>query len=201
MTSQQEASRDEWRTLCQALERAQGEELSQNCRDKYQFAKSYLVFGRDVEATIADVRQRAMHGKYGFFCDRGINAEAMTPRLAERMLRDWKHAIETKREQTALVFHGKFGQSIGEYVNIAPHEVDKAAKMNAAVSLIDSDAVIELASLPLLQAGGAAHLASSDVEAIVQAELKDIAQMKGELSRLRADVDRILAHLGLESDE
>ena len=201
LTPEQQACREEWRTLCQVLERAQGEELNQNCRDKYQFAKTYIAFGRDVEATIADVRQRAQHGKYSFFSDRGINAAHLTPSLADRLLRDWQHAIESKREQAALVFHSKFGQPIKEYVDIAPHEVDKAAKMNAAVSLIDSDAVIELASLPLLQAGGAAHLASSDVEAIVQAELKGIAQMQGELSRLRADVDRILAHLGLESDE
>jgi hypothetical protein len=201
LTPEQQACREEWRALCQALERAQGEELNQNCRDKYQFAKTYLVFGRDVEAMIADVRQRAQHGKYAFFGDRGINVAHLTPALADRLLSDWRHTIESKREQAALVFHSKFGQPISEYVDIASHEVDKAAKMNAAKSLIESDAVIELASLPMLQAGGGTHLASSDVEAIVRAELKDLTQMKGDLSRLRADVDRILAHLGMKSDE
>ncbi|MCH8921893.1 MAG: hypothetical protein IIA67_01955 [Planctomycetes bacterium] len=200
LTPQQQACREEWRALCQALERAQGEQLNQNCGDKYQFAATYLAFGRDLEATIADVRQRAHHGKYAFFSDRGINAAQMTPSLADRMLRDWQHAVESKREQAALVFHSKFGQPIGEYVNLAPHEVDKAAKMNAARSLIDSDAIIELAALPLRPAGGA-QLTSSDVTAIVQAELTDLAQMQAELLQLKADVERILDHLGLKSDK
>ena len=190
LTPQQQACREEWRALCQALERGQVEELIESCRDKYQFAKTYLVFGRDFEATVADVRQRAKHGKYAFFSDRGINAAHMTPSLAERMLRDWQHAVESKREQAALVFHSKFGCPISEYTEIAPHEVNKATKMNAAKSLVDSDAVIELAALPTAPVeDGGAHVTSSE-----------LAQLKLELSRLKADVDRILAHLGLESD-
>ena len=118
------------------------------------------------------------------------------------MLRDWKHAVTAKREQAALVFHSRFGQSIKEYVDIAPHEVDKAAKMAATKSLVDADAVLEMASLPTAPAAEqGSQLTTADVKSVVQSELKDVASLKADMSRLRSDVDRILAHLELERDE
>jgi hypothetical protein len=85
-TTDQEAVLQEWKHLCQTLERAQGDHLVAICRDKYQYAKTYLVYGREVDQVSVEVRQAAKQGSYQFFADRGIAVRHLSPLLADVML-------------------------------------------------------------------------------------------------------------------
>ena len=197
LTPEQEAVCREWREICQTLERAQGEDLNQNCRDAFQFAKSYQAFGRDLPATITDVRQRVANGNYSFFADRGIFASCLSPSVAERMLRDWQQAVEIKKQHAAFVFHNKFGKSIDEFIGDGYQAVANTTKMAGAKSLVETDAVIMLGTLPKHPPPGP-QVTHENVVEIVRAELEELSHLKSAIERLRADVDKILSRL--ESD-
>src|SRR5690349_7614447 len=47
---EQEALRSEWRNLCFALERLQADALLANCRDKFEFAKTFARYGAGFDA-------------------------------------------------------------------------------------------------------------------------------------------------------
>jgi hypothetical protein len=172
LTPEQTAGREEFRHLCFTLERAQGENLIQNCRDKFQFAKSYLVYGRDLEQIVAELKQSAAHGEYAFFTERGVAREIMTPALAEVMLKDWKGAIASKKATVAEMFRKRYGEEIDEFIS-TPHN---SSRLIMASSFDEADAI-----------AGLAELTNNRITAAEFGQVRaDIAQIKTLLDRLGA---------------
>lgn len=141
LTTEQQAVLQEWKHLCFTLERAQGDHLVAVCRDKFQYAKTYLVYGREVDQVSLEVRQSAKQGNYGFFTERGIAARHMTPGIADEMLRVWRTAIVSKRACVAEMFQRRFGEDIEEFIG-TPHN---ASRLVMAVGFDRRDAVLSLA--------------------------------------------------------
>lgn len=160
----------EWKHLCFALEQAQGDHLVATCRDKYQYAKTYLVYGRELDHLCVEVRQSAKQGNYQFFVDRGISARHLTPILADEMLRAWRTAIASKRARVAEMFQRRFGEDIDEFIG-TPHN---ASRLVMAVAFDRRDAVLALADWTQ--------------DKLVAAEL---VQLRADLDILKQEVDRL----------
>jgi len=200
LTPEQVACCDEWRVLCQTLERAQGEELTRNCREKYQFAKTYMVFGCDLESTVEDVRRRASHGNFKFFTERGAPGNLLDVATADRMLRDWRRAVESKQHHAEMIFQSKFGVAITDYTGDGFEAAGRATKMAAAKSLFDNDALLLMVPPTALPVNDSQEYLSGDqISQLVKQELSDIEQIKLEIARMRSDVDRILTKLDLDA--
>ena len=201
LTPQQEACCREWRDLCQALERAQGEDLNQNCRDKYQFAKTYMVFGRDLAATIDDVRARLAQGNASFFTERGAFCDEITAEMAELMLRDWSDAVAAKKQHAAFVFHNKFGRQIDDFVGTNYQALVNTTKMASARPLFASDAIVLMSELPKAAPDPEpVPLGREQVVAVLADELNQLAAVRDEVAQLRADMQRVLKKLGIERE-
>jgi len=132
--------RGEWRNLCFTIERFQADGLIAGCHDKYQIAKTYQNYGRDLEQRIADVQQSAQRGNYTFFTDRGIPANVLTPPLVRRMLNDWRGAIASKKTRVAEAFEVRYGEEIGVFLATAQN----APRLENAHTVDEDDAVMQL---------------------------------------------------------
>jgi hypothetical protein len=69
----QRQSQTKWRRLCETLETAQAVDLIRNCKDKYQFVKTYRTYGDSFHHVSTGLRASARLGQYGFFCERGLH--------------------------------------------------------------------------------------------------------------------------------
>jgi hypothetical protein len=174
LTSDQESVLQEWRHLCLTLERVQGEHLVANCRDKYQFAKTYLVYGRELDQVCVEVKQAARQGSFGFFTSRGTSARHMTAELADEMLKAWRVAVASKRAMVADMFMRRFGEDIDEFLG-TPHN---ASRLVVAVGYDKRDAILELADWTQDKLVGA-----------------EIAQLRGDVAMLRREVDELAANV------
>jgi hypothetical protein len=139
-THDQQRSLEEWRNLCFTLERAQAENLIENCPEKFQFAKTYVVYGRDLDKTAAEIAQSASQGNFSFFVWRGIRADIMTPAMAEQMVRDWRGAITSKKVRLAEIFQGRFNEDIEHFI-ATPHH---ASRLIMAKSFDETDAILAM---------------------------------------------------------
>ncbi len=174
LTPDQQNCREEWQHLCLALERAQGDNLVQNCHDKFQYAKTYVIYGRELEQTIAEVKQSAVQGNYQFFTERGISIDHMSPELAVLMMKDWKAAVASKRAFVAEKFQGRFNEDIDQFVG-TPHN---ASRLIMSISFDSSDAILQLA-----------EVTQTRLSAIEIAQLRaDISQIKAQLEQLSLEV-------------
>jgi len=205
LTPQQVAYLQEWRDLCYTLEKAQGDELCHHCHDKFQFAKTFSVFGREFERAADDVRHRVGQGNFSFFSERGIPGDVMTPTLAERMLDDWRHAIDAKRGHLEIVFRSKFGQTIDECLrgeeNAVPLNLAESLERADAVTLLsdfahDKSTPCDLGPLENRVEQIKSQLAYLN-EAVARADPPVVSELTHTVRQLRADVDRILARLDL----
>lgn len=169
----------EWKHLCYTLEQAQGDHLVATCRDKYQFAKTYLVYGRELDQVCVEVRQSAKQGNYQFFVDRGMSARYLTPALADEMLRAWRTAIASKRARLAEMFQRRFGEDIDEFIG-TPHN---ASRLVMAVAFDRRDAIHSLADWTQ--------------DKLLAAE---IVQLRADLDILRQEVERLSRLLATWSD-
>ncbi|MEX2093874.1 MAG: hypothetical protein WD971_14405 [Pirellulales bacterium] len=176
LTPEQDAALEEWRLLCQTLERAQGDHLVQNCREKYQYAKTYMVYGREMDHTAIEVKQASMRGDFSFFTDRGISAHCMTALLADHMMKSWRVSIASKRAFVADMFMKRFGEDIEEFIG-TPHN---ASRLIMAVSFDQRDAILGLAEWTQnkLAAAEIAHL---------RADVTQLRQQIEHLSQLITD--------------
>lgn len=139
----QEALRSEWRNLCFALERLQADALLANCRDKFEFAKSYASYGAGFDALYEDLVRRAAAGDFEFFVDRGMNESLMSVAMVERMLVDWFGAIASKKSRLDEAFSIRFGEDIDEFL-MSP----RYAKQLAAAKTVDTaDALRQMPAL------------------------------------------------------
>jgi len=138
---EQEAALREWKHLCYTLERAQGDHFVAICRDKYQFAKTYLVYGREMDQVGVEVRQAGKQGNFAFFTERGMPGRLMMPALADEMLKAWRIAVASKRARIAEMFQRRFGEDIEEFLG-TPHN---ASRLVMAVGIDQRDAVLALA--------------------------------------------------------
>ena len=178
LSSAQETARQEWRNLCFTLERAQGDNLVRNCKDKYEFAKTYQCFGRNLDQTIDDVQKAASQGNYSFFSERGIASTTMTPSLAIAMLKDFRGAITSKKIMLAAHFRSRYGENIDEFVG-TPHH---GSRLLMAEGVDDADATVQLAQW-------AAGIGTSDQISTLRAEVE---QIKAQLADLTAKVEQLL---------
>lgn len=169
-TREQEAVLQEWRHLCLTLERVQGEHLVANCRDKYQYAKTYLVYGRELDQVCVEVKQAASQGNFDFFVARGTAARHVAFEMVDDMLKSWRVAIASKRAHVADMFMRRFGEDIDEFLG-TPHN---ASRLVVAVGYDNRDAMLELADWTQDRLVGAG-----------------IAQLRGEVSALRREVERL----------
>jgi hypothetical protein len=186
LTADQEVSREEWRNLCFTLERAQGENLVQNCRDKFQFAKTYMVYGRELEQTVAEVKQAADQGNYRFFAERGIRADHLTPELADQMMIDWRGAIASKKAVVADVFQRRFGEDIEQFVG-TPHNASRLIMANRYDA---KDAILGLVEW------GHARPSNADLNLIGS----ELAQLRAQIDELRKTVQNGLAQVNQRLD-
>jgi hypothetical protein len=135
---EQEALRSEWRNLCFALERLQADALLANCRDKFEFAKTFARYGAGFDALYEDLTKRAEAGDFDFFTDRGMNESLMSVALVERMLVDWFGAIASKKSRLDETFSIRYGEDIDEFAANPRH----AAQLAAAKSFDSADAIL-----------------------------------------------------------
>lgn len=170
LTPDQEAALEEWRLLCQTLERAQGDHLVQNCREKYQYAKTYMVYGRELDHTAIEVKQAATRGDYAFFTDRGINVNSMSPLLADHMMKAWRVSVASKRAFVADMFMKRFGEDIEEFIG-TPHN---ASRLIMAVSFDQRDAILGLAEWTQNKLAAA-----------------EIAHLRAEVTQLRQQIEHL----------
>jgi hypothetical protein len=140
---EQESLRSEWRNLCFALERLQADALLANTRDKYEFAKSYAIFGAGFDALYEELTKRAERGDFEFFVDRGMAESLMTFPLVERMLADWFGAIASKKSRLDEAFSIRYGEDIDEFLVNPRH----AAKLAQATALDSADALLKMPPL------------------------------------------------------
>lgn len=185
--TRQGACRAEWRQLCETLETAQGDELCRTCRDKYQFIKTYRVYGRDLERFVANLKKSAAVGQYQFFCDRGVPREVLTPTFVEVLLDDWKSAIDAKRRHVAEVFRFKFNENIESYIVTG----EDSARLSGVESVHASDALHHLT--------GKAQppISFRDVESL-RSEVQDL---KTKLDQLGESLHAEVAELKRRMDE
>lgn len=170
LTAEQEAALEEWRLLCQTLERAQGDHLVQNCREKYQYAKTYMVYGRELDHTAIEVKQAALRGDFSFFTDRGISVHCMTPLLADHMMKAWRVSVASKRAFVADMFMKRFGEDIEEFIG-TPHN---ASRLIMAVSFDQRDAIQGLAAWTQNKLAAA-----------------EISQLRADVSQLRQQIEQL----------
>jgi len=140
LTPAQQSYRAEWRNLCFTVERYQADELINECRDKYQFAKTYQNYGRDIDRTLHELLDQANRGDFSFFTERGVPLAVLTPRLVQRLLKDWKGAIASKKIRVAEAFEVRFGEDIDVFI-ATEHN---AEPLQAAASLDPGDALSQL---------------------------------------------------------
>ncbi len=140
---EQEALRSEWRNLCFALERLQADALLATCHDKFEFAKSYSVYGAGFGALYDELMKRAGAGDFEFFVERGMCESLMSAAMVERMLADWYGAIASKKSRLDETFSIRYGEDIDEFLVNPRH----AARLAAATAADSADALLKL---PLL---------------------------------------------------
>lgn len=135
---EQEAMRSEWRNLCFALERLQADALLANCRDKFEFARTYLVYGAGFDALYEDLVKRAELGDFEFFVERGMNESMMSVSMVERMLVDWFGAIASKKSRLDEAFSIRYGEDVDEFAANPAH----ASHLAATKAIDTADAVL-----------------------------------------------------------
>jgi hypothetical protein len=185
-TQDQERALEEWRNLCFTLERAQAENLIENCPEKFQFAKTYVVYGRDLEKTAAEIGQSASQGNFSFFVWRGIRADIMSPAMAEQMVRDWRGAIASKKIRLAETFQGRFNEDIEHFI-ATPHNASRLIMANA---FDETDAILSMVTW-----NEARH------QAMELAQVRaDLLLIKRQLTELGETVSQRLYELGRRLD-
>jgi hypothetical protein len=103
---------EEWRRLCFVLEGLQATGLLNARPDKYTLARTYVAYQRGFEESVAGLEQAIDRGEFGFFTDRGVPSDIMSPGVARDLLRVWRGAIASKLERVAVAFSGRFGEDI-----------------------------------------------------------------------------------------
>lgn len=167
----QQQCRSEWRQLCETLEAAQGDELCRTCRDKYQFIKTYRVYGRDLERFVIALKKSATVGQYQFFCDRGVPRDVLTPTFVEWLLEDWKSVIDAKRRHVAEVYRFKFNENIDTCIVTG----EDSARLSGAESMHTNDALHHLTGM------AQPAISFRDVESL-RAEIQDLRDKFDQLS-------------------
>ena len=167
---EQKQARREWRQLCHALESAQGDELVQSCRDAWQFARTYQQYGRSYVRIADDARRAASQGNYAFFRQRGVPEEVLSPEFVDKLLRDWKSTIRSKKSRVAEIFSFRFHEPIDSF--LSNHEESK--RLLGAVALHDSDAVDQFS------------LVAEQTET-----RQEIATLRDEVNRLRQELGEL----------
>jgi len=170
LAPEQEAALQEWKHLCYTLERAQGDHLVLNCREKYQYGKTYMVYGREIEQIASEVKHAAAQGNYTFFSERGISTRDMNPALADQMIKVWRGAVASKRATVADMFTKRFGEDIEEFIG-TPHN---ASRLIMAVSFDQRDAILGLAEWTQNKL-----------------TVAEIAQLRADVSHLRQQIEHL----------
>jgi hypothetical protein len=170
LTPEQETALEEWKHLCYTLERAQGDHLVANCREKFQYAKTYLVYGREIDQIAVEIKQAASQGQFTFFSDRGIAVRHLSPTMAEQMIRVWRGAVASKRATVADMFIKRFGEDIEEFIG-TPHN---ASRLIMALSFDQRDAILALAEWTQNKL-----------------TVSEVAQIRSEIIHLRHQVDEL----------
>jgi len=81
-------------------------DLVRNCTNKFQFAKTYRVYRKDLEKTEAMMRERIARGDLG---------PGIAPAVAEEMIRIGRDAVSGKLETCESYFIMKWGEPITNY--------------------------------------------------------------------------------------
>lgn len=171
ISARQQQCRAEWRQLCETLEAAQGDELCRTCRDKYQFIKTYRVYGRDFERFAVTLKKSAAVGQYQFFCDRGVPRDILTPIFVELLLDDWKSVIDAKKRHVAEVYRFKFNENIDTCIVTG----EDSARLSGAESMHTNDALHHLTGM------AQPAISFRDVESL-RAEIQDLRDKFDQLS-------------------
>ncbi|HEY4502100.1 MAG TPA: hypothetical protein VJJ20_03490 [Candidatus Paceibacterota bacterium] len=91
----------------QAAERAQAQDLIQNCHNKFQFAKTYSVYIEDWEKTKATMLAAVQANKL---------PPSTSKEFMENMLEISEGIIQDKLNTVRSAFEQKFGESIFNYL-------------------------------------------------------------------------------------
>ena len=169
--------RAEWRQLCETLESAQGDELCRVSRDKYQFVKTYRMYGRDFDRLAADLKRSARHGQFQFFCERGLPQDVLTYKFVELLLEDWKAAVLAKKRHVAEVFRFRFNENIDTCIVTG----EESAQLGEADSLHPGDALH--------------HLSGRSQPTI---SFRDMDRLQEQVEQLRARLDQLSVSLSAE---
>ena len=187
LKEQQRQSREEWRHLCETLERAQGDELGRRCKDKFQFVKTYGTYARDFDSLAADLKGAAAQGQYSFFSERGVPRSVLTPAFVELLLNDWKATILAKKRHLAHIFHFRFREDIETCIVT----FEDSANLGSAESVHQSDALLQLSGM------SQPTVTSQDLDEL-RAEISDL---RGRLEELRSFVHTELNLLKRQSTQ
>ena len=171
------SARKEWVHLCGTLESAQGDELSKQCRDPYQFARTYQQYGARFDEVAQDVQRAMRNGDKTFFRERGVPSNLINDSFAKSLLADWQDSIKTKKKRVAEVFQLRFQQSIDHFMQAE----ENSSELNAARPLHRMDALLQL---------------SGRSQPIVNAQ--DIAELRAEVQQLRLQLEELTQHLQTE---
>jgi hypothetical protein len=174
---QRNSARKEWVRLCGTLESAQGDELSKQCRDPYQFARTYQQYGARFDEIAHGVQQAVRRGDTTFFRERGVPSDMINDSFTKLLLADWLDCIKTKKQKVAEVFQLKFQQAVEHFIQA---EVN-TSKLNTARPLHESDALLQL---------------SGRSQPIVN--LQDISDLRTEMQQLRQQLEELTLYVKTE---
>lgn len=107
LTDKEIAALETFLLQSQAAEKAQAQDLIQNCHNKFQFAKTYSVYVEDWEKTKAMMLTAIQTDKF----PPGTSKEFM-----ENMLEISEGIIQDKLNTVKTAFEQKFGESIFNYL-------------------------------------------------------------------------------------
>lgn len=167
-SSKQKQARDEWHRLCDAIEKAQGEELAKTCRQRFAFIRTYQVYGSRYDGLVTRLKRAVDSGDFEFFQERGVPSDVLDWRLAEQLLRDWNDIVTEKKRRLAEIYQLQYGEPLEEAVRTD----EDAFQLSSAQPLHEMDALL------LLSGRGRPSGVDAELEAL-----------RGELSQLRAEFD------------
>jgi len=105
-TPEQQQFLEQFRRTAFEAENAQCMDLILNCHNKFQFAKTYRVYRRDLARANEQIRDRVSRGDLG---------PGVTPEVAEEMIRIGTQAVEEKMKRCADHFLHTWGEPITNY--------------------------------------------------------------------------------------
>lgn len=105
-TPEQQQFLEQFRRTAFEGENAQCMDLILNCHNKFQFAKTYRVYRRDLARTNQQIRDRISRGDLG---------PGVTTEVAEEMIRIGTQAVQEKMKRCADHFLHTWGEPITNY--------------------------------------------------------------------------------------